>query len=44
MGDNEVLPLLLNPLQRKIQQVSADGTNDTRACHHVQKKRPVFYL
>ncbi|PCS21416.1 hypothetical protein BTN49_2955 [Candidatus Enterovibrio escicola] len=23
--DNEVLPTLLNPLRRKIQQVSADG-------------------
>ncbi|PCS23383.1 transposase [Candidatus Enterovibrio escicola] len=32
VGDNEVLPILLNPLRRKIQQVSADGSYDTRAC------------
>ncbi len=25
VGDNEILPTLLNPLRRKIQQVSADG-------------------
>lgn len=25
VGDNEVLPTLLNPLRRKIKQVSADG-------------------
>ncbi|PCS22989.1 Mobile element protein [Candidatus Enterovibrio escicola] len=31
VGDNEVLPLLLNPLRRKIQQVSADGTYGARA-------------
>ena len=30
VGDNEVLPTLLNPLRRKIEQVSADGAYDTR--------------
>ncbi len=29
MDDNEVLPILLNSLTRKIQQVSADGAYDT---------------
>ncbi len=28
--DNEVLPTLLNPLRRKIAQVSADGSYDTK--------------
>ena len=31
VGDNEVLPTLLNPLRRKIEQVSADGAYDTKA-------------
>lgn len=35
VGDNEVLPSLLNRLRRKIKQVSADGGYDTRACHRV---------
>ncbi|PCS23235.1 Mobile element protein [Candidatus Enterovibrio escicola] len=39
VGDNKVLPVLLNPLRRKIQQVSADGIYDTRACHHVLKNK-----
>lgn len=39
VGDNEVLPVLLNPLRRKISQVSADGAYDTRACHQVIKKK-----
>ncbi|PCS24149.1 Mobile element protein [Candidatus Enterovibrio escicola] len=30
---------MLNPLRRKIQQVSADGAYDTRACHPVLKKK-----
>ncbi|KHA55302.1 hypothetical protein NM74_17585 [Aeromonas hydrophila] len=33
VADNEVLPTLLNPLRRKIKQVSADGAYDTRVCH-----------
>ncbi|PCS22881.1 Mobile element protein [Candidatus Enterovibrio escicola] len=28
---------MLNLLRRKIQQVSADGVYNTRACHHVRK-------
>ncbi|PCS22277.1 Mobile element protein [Candidatus Enterovibrio escicola] len=36
---NEVLPILLNPLRRKTQQVSTDGVYDTRACHHVLKNK-----
>ncbi len=39
VGDNEVLATLLNSLRRKTQQVSADGANDTRACHPVLKKK-----
>lgn len=40
VGDNQVLPALLNPLRRKLGQVSADGAYDTKACHHLlnQKK------
>ncbi|PCS23468.1 Mobile element protein [Candidatus Enterovibrio escicola] len=34
VGDNEVLPTLLNPLRRKIQPISAYRTYDTKACHH----------
>ncbi len=33
VGDNQALPALLNPLRRKIQQVSADGAYDTKACY-----------
>nr|VXZ93175.1 Transposase DDE domain [Klebsiella pneumoniae] len=39
VADNEVLPTLLNPLRRKIKQVSADGAYDTKACHALLKKR-----
>ncbi|PCS21752.1 Mobile element protein [Candidatus Enterovibrio escicola] len=39
VDDNEVLPTFLNPLQRKLQQVSADGAYDTRTCHHVLKTK-----
>ncbi|PCS23486.1 Mobile element protein [Candidatus Enterovibrio escicola] len=39
VGDNEVLPTLLNPLRRKIQQVSTDRDYDTKACHHVLKNK-----
>jgi hypothetical protein len=31
VADNEVLPAWLNPLRRKIKQVSTDGTYDTKA-------------
>ncbi len=41
MGDNEVLPTLLNPLRPKIQQINTDGTYDTRACHHVLKNKKI---
>jgi len=33
VADSEVLPTLLNPLRRKIKQVSADGAYDTKNCH-----------
>lgn len=36
---NEVLPTLLNPLRRKIEQVSADGAYDTRACYALLQKK-----
>ncbi|PCS21510.1 Mobile element protein [Candidatus Enterovibrio escicola] len=39
VGDNAVLSIFLNPSRRKIQQVSADGSYDTKACHHVLKNK-----
>lgn len=33
MADIEVLPTMLNPLRRKVNQVSADGAYDTKECH-----------
>ncbi len=39
VGDNEVLPTLLNPLRRKIQQVSADGAYDTEACYALLQRK-----
>jgi len=39
VGDNAVLPTLLNPLRRKIEQVSADGAYDTKECHALLKKK-----
>lgn len=39
VGDNEVLPTLLNPLRRKIEQVSADGAYDTKACYALLQRR-----
>ncbi len=40
VADNEVLPTLLNPLRRRIKQVSADGAYDTKECHKLlQRKR-----
>lgn len=41
VGDNEALPTLLNPLRRKIAQVSADGAYDTKACHQVLKRKGI---
>jgi hypothetical protein len=32
VADNEVLPTLLNPVRRKIEQVSADAAYDTKDC------------
>ena len=37
--DSEVLPTLLNPLRRKIEQVSADGAYGTKWCYEVITKR-----
>lgn len=37
--DSEALPTLLNPLRRKIEQVSADGAYDTRDCYKVIAKK-----
>lgn len=39
VGDNQVLPALLNPLRRKIRQVSADGAYDTKAFRQLVKKK-----
>lgn len=39
VGDNEVLPALLNRLHRKIEQVSADGAYDTKECHAILTKK-----
>ena len=33
VADNEVAPTLLNPLGRKVKQVSADGAYDIKTCH-----------
>ena len=41
VGDNEVLPTLLNPLRRKITRVSADGAYDTKECHEVLKRKGI---
>ncbi|PCS21506.1 Mobile element protein [Candidatus Enterovibrio escicola] len=32
---------MLNPLRRKIQQVSADGAYGARACYHVLKNKEI---
>nr|WP_283166191.1 IS5 family transposase [Shewanella fodinae] len=39
VADSEVLPTLLNPLRRKIKQVSADGAYDTKNCHKLLKRK-----
>ncbi|RJG35767.1 IS5 family transposase, partial [Motilimonas pumila] len=41
VGDNEVLPTLINPLRRKISEVSADGAYDTKACHDVLENKGI---
>jgi hypothetical protein len=41
VGDNEVIPTLLNPLRRIIERVSADGAYDTKACHEVLKRKGI---
>ncbi len=39
VGDNQVLPALLNPLRRKVNQVSADGAYDTKDCYQLLAKK-----
>ena len=39
VGDNEILPTLLNPLRRKIAQVSADGAYDTKGCYQLLRRK-----
>ncbi len=39
VGDDAVLPTLLNLLRRKIQQVSADGVYYTQACQPRTKEQ-----
>ncbi|PCE69348.1 IS5 family transposase [Salinivibrio sp. YCSC6] len=41
VGDNEALLTILNPLRRKIAQVSADSAYETKACHQVLKKEGI---
>ncbi len=41
IGDKEVLPTLLNPLRRKIEQLSGDGAYDTRACDALLKNKGI---
>ncbi|PCS21766.1 Mobile element protein [Candidatus Enterovibrio escicola] len=41
VGDNEFLPKLLNPLRRKIHQVSAEETYDTKICSHGLKNKRI---
>jgi hypothetical protein len=46
VADNEVLPTLLNPLRRKIAQVSADGAYDTKtaiSCLSEKAVSPPFH-
>ena len=39
VGDSEVLPTLLNPLRRRILEVSCDGAYGTRECHKALKQK-----
>ena len=41
VGDSEVLPLLLNPLRRRISEVSADGAYNTKECYKVLKQKKI---
>ena len=41
VGDSEVLPTLLNPLRRRISEVSGDGAYDTKECHKVLKQKKI---
>ena len=41
VADNEVMPTQIKPLSRKIKQVSADGTYDTKDCHALLKRRGI---
>ncbi|AZQ11544.1 IS5 family transposase [Shewanella khirikhana] len=41
VGDNEVMGTLLNPLRRRIEQVSADGAYDTKACHKLLNNKGI---
>ncbi|PCS21283.1 Mobile element protein [Candidatus Enterovibrio escicola] len=34
---------MVNPLRRRIQQVSTNGSYDTRACHHVLKNKGITH-
>nr|VVV02884.1 hypothetical protein AW0309160_00209 [Aliivibrio wodanis] len=44
VGDNEVLPTLLNPLRRKIREISADSAYDTKECHKVLQRKGITPL
>ncbi|AXY03089.1 IS5 family transposase [Vibrio alfacsensis] len=44
VGDSEVLPTLINPLQRKIISVSGDGAYDTKECHKVLQRKGITPL
>lgn len=38
VGNRELLPGLLNPLRRRIDQVNADGAYDSKACHRLLQR------
>lgn len=42
VGDNEVLPTLINPLRRKVKLLSADGAYDTKASHKLLKRKQIM--
>lgn len=41
VGDSEVLPTLLNPLRRRISEVSVGGAYDTKKSHKVFKQKKI---
>ncbi|SQD80131.1 transposase (fragment) [Moritella yayanosii] len=41
VGDSEVLPSLINPLRRRISEVSGDGTYDTKESHKILNKKKI---